>query len=43
MDLNVIPLFVVGGGSAGSIVANRLAKHFSVLLLERGGGKPIKI
>lgn len=27
----------MGAGTAGSIVANRLSKHFSVLLLERGG------
>lgn len=32
--------FLVGGGSAGCIVAGRLSNHFNVLLLEMGGTPP---
>lgn len=37
MNAAIHKLSIVGAGSAGSIVANRLSKHFNVLLLERGG------
>lgn len=37
LHLHLLNLVLVGAGSAGSIVANRLSRDYNVLLLEAGG------